>query len=130
MIRAMTRAATFFLVLLAAAACTEHGRDPTTANGLAVTAPANDLQDTTTLFGLPAEGVSALFGEPRLTRRDGPAQVWQYANAVCVLDLFLYSDADPTRPEVTYFEAREGGNATLDPLPCVRSLLRRSPQGA
>ena len=74
--------------------------------------------------------MNALFGEPRLTRRDGPAQVWQYANAVCVLDLFLYADADPAAPHVTYFEVREGGAAARDALPCVQSLLRRAQQDA
>jgi hypothetical protein len=126
----MIRAAALCLALLGLAACTEHARDPAVAQGPAISMPGSDFKDATKLFGLPAEDINALFGEPRQTRRDGPAQVWQYANAVCVLDLFLYTDTDPSRPHVTYFEAREGGSAAPDPMPCLRSLLRRVPQGA
>lgn len=126
----MIRAAAFALACLALAACTEHARDPSVAQVPATNTPGSDFKDATKLFGLPAEDINALFGEPRQTRRDGPAQIWQYASAVCVLDLFLYTDADPTQPHVTYFEAREDGSATLDPMPCLRSLLRGGPQGA
>lgn len=128
----MKRTAPVLLALFALAACNQHMQDPATAQAPVVTqqAPVPGIDDTATLFGLPPADVSALFGTPSLTRRDGPAQVWQYANARCVLDLFLYASADATPPQVTYIEAREHGAAAKDPLPCVRSFLRRPPEGA
>lgn len=33
-------------------------------------------------------------GAPDFTRRDPPAEIWQYRSASCVLDVFLYPEAD------------------------------------
>jgi hypothetical protein len=33
-------------------------------------------------------------GSPDFTRRDPPAEIWQYRSASCVLDVFLYPEAD------------------------------------
>jgi hypothetical protein len=69
----MIRASALALVLVTLAACTEHARDPAVSQAPAMSAPGSEFKDAATLFGLPAEDVNALFGEPRQTRRDGPA---------------------------------------------------------
>lgn len=44
-------------------------------------------------MGLAAAAVTALLGPPDYRRRDKPAEIWQYRNDGCVLDIFLYSAA-------------------------------------
>lgn len=57
------------------------------------------------LTGLnPAELVS-LFGQPDFRRPEGPAELWQYRSADCVLDIFLYGDASGYH--VVHTETRE-----------------------
>lgn len=47
------------------------------------------------LNGLAPAQVAALIGDPDLRRVDPPAEVWQYRNANCVLELYFYdSGAD------------------------------------
>jgi hypothetical protein len=45
-----------------------------------------------TLAEKTPEELKALLGEPDFTRRDPPAEIWQYRSATCVLDLFLYPE--------------------------------------
>lgn len=69
------------------------------------------------LIGKGPDDLLAILGEPRLIRRDAPAEIWQYARPGCVLLLFLYeSDADPLR--VWYLEMHDGSVdlASLSPI--------------
>jgi len=62
------------------------------------------------LIGLPDELLARHLGAPSLVRRDGPAQVWQYASGACVLDVFLYSDGQRFHVEhVQIRDPRDGG---------------------
>jgi hypothetical protein len=45
------------------------------------------------LLKLEARQVQSLLGDPDLSRRETPAQVWQYRNDTCVLIVFLYPRA-------------------------------------
>ena len=45
------------------------------------------------LIGLKPSEVTKLLGHPSLVRYDVPAQVWQYSNRDCVLDVYLYPPA-------------------------------------
>lgn len=58
------------------------------------------------LLGLNALEVAKLLGTPNLLRREYPAEIWQYHNQDCVLDIFLYP-AKHAAPIVTYFETRD-----------------------
>ena len=49
------------------------------------------------LTGMDPAQLIALLGEPDLRRREPPAEFWQYRNADCVLDVFLYADGDHYR---------------------------------
>jgi hypothetical protein len=49
------------------------------------------------LLKLEARQVQTLLGQPDLSRRETPAQVWQYRNDTCVLIVFLYPRAPQLR---------------------------------
>jgi hypothetical protein len=68
----------------------------------------------------PAVLVAEL-GEPRLRRRESPAEVWQYRAQGCVLDFFLYQDAQTYK--VVHLEARDLSARSVEARPCLRSLL-------
>ena len=77
------------------------------------------------LTGLEPVALQHLFGEPGLVRKDYPAEVWQYRNPSCVLDIYLYPDHD--RLTVAHAEARApklGG----DPLSACIAQFTQSRQ--
>ncbi len=78
------------------------------------------------LIGLTRADVSRLLGAPTLLRREPPAEVWQYAGAVCVLHVFIYQEQDDSR--VAYYEAAQRGGRNLPARDCYDRLLagRRS----
>ena len=80
--------------------------------------------DPARLIGLDAAGVEALIGRPGFTRREPPAEVWQYVTATCVLDVVLYPETGVAR--AAYFEARDRAAAPADARACFRTLLRRT----
>jgi hypothetical protein len=59
------------------------------------------------LMDLDADAVRARYGEPRLLRKEAPAQVWQYADDACVLVLVLYDPKEGRGPpKVKYAQGR------------------------
>ncbi len=56
------------------------------------------------LLGLGQIDVRNRLGAPELVRREGPARVWQYTSDTCVLDLYLYAEADDFK--VIYVKTR------------------------
>ena len=57
-------------------------------DGQAVTgASPTPVAPPTDLVGLDGTTVEHWFGKPGLVRRDFPAEVWQYRNQACVLDV-------------------------------------------
>lgn len=59
------------------------------------------------LMDQDAEFVRARYGQPRLLRKEAPAQVWQYADEVCVLLVVLYDPKDGKgSPKVKYAQGR------------------------
>jgi len=49
--------------------------------------------DPNRLKGLNPLQVRSVLGKPVFTRRDAPAEIWQYRGRACTLDLFLYDEA-------------------------------------
>jgi len=71
-----------------------------TDRGPATSTPPPPLPEFTAgqFIGKGPDTLLGVFGEPRLIRRDTPAEIWQYARPGCVLLVFLYeTDADPLR---------------------------------
>jgi len=64
------------------------------------------------LVGLLSRDVEGLFGRPSFVRRDGPAQIWQYGNQACTLNLFFYRDGAVLKVKHVEFRDR---NADLTP---------------
>lgn len=100
------------LVLLAAC-----GVAPQTTGGpgAAVTAPAAagsqnaarpdaEAVDPSRLKGLSPPQVRSVLGKPVFTRRDAPAEIWQYRGRACTLDLFLYDEGGSQK--VAYWAVR------------------------
>lgn len=104
---------------------------PSAPDGLAVTAP-EVFPDPGDLLGLDSGAVAALLGIPALRRRDPPAELWQYRDKACILDLFLYQDQDGGAHAVTYFEVRGHSVVKVPAKDCLRALIeaRRRKQTA
>jgi hypothetical protein len=77
------------------------------------------------LTGIESSALQRLLGTPGLVRKDYPAEVWQYRNPSCVLDIYLYPDHD--RLTVAHAEAR-APKITGDPLPACITEFAQSRQ--
>ena len=97
--------------------------DPTGATPPILAAkPAID-HDPKALIGLDRSGLSKLLGEPRLVRRETPAEIWQYVGTECVFDVFLYEEKGAYR--VIHAEARDDEvPLKTEPRRCLNQLLR------
>ena len=81
-----------------------------------------------TLEMLTAREVSYLFGKPQWQRKDmvAKANVWQYSNNECVVDLYFYDGG--AQPTVSYADVRQRHNAR--PLAgdaetnCLRAVMK------
>ncbi len=73
------------------------------------------------LLGLSKDQLEALLGAPGFTRRDPPAEIWQYANGTCILDVFLYAAGNAYK--VTYVEARGRSVVKVAKRECYLSLF-------
>ena len=91
-----------------------------TAKPASAAAPEID-SDPDQLLGLAPAGIARLLGKPGLIRRDGPAEVWQYRAASCILDVFLFGSNGDLK--VTYFELRGRGAARRSRRECFAGML-------
>lgn len=83
--------------------------------------PAEPLRDLPRLVGLSRELVVELLGPAGFVRRDGPVQIWRYANDECFLDLFLYREGSGYR--VHHAEARTKTTDEVAVNTCYRRLV-------
>lgn len=74
------------------------------------------------LKGLSPTQVRAVLGKPMFTRRDAPAEIWQYRGRVCTLDLFLYEDGG--RQTVAHVAVRS--QQPVDDRQCMGELVSRA----
>ncbi len=82
--------------------------------------------DPDQLIGLAPQAISRLLGPPSLLRTETPAQVWQYTAADCVLDIYLYAEAEkPDRSRVTYYEIRAAEPARRGARACFADIIGR-----
>ncbi|MEE8214190.1 MAG: hypothetical protein V3R79_06360 [Alphaproteobacteria bacterium] len=77
-----------------------------------------------TLAGMTPDQVIGLLGPPRFKRRDNPAEIWQYRNKACALDLFLYRDGTGAAYRVRHFETRMRGREKITGKACFTGLLQ------
>jgi hypothetical protein len=75
-------------------------------------------QDTATLV--------ALFGQPALDIREGPARKLQFRGPACTLDAYLYPpQGGGPAPKVTWIDARGPQGQDFDRASCIAALVRR-----
>jgi hypothetical protein len=111
--------------------------DPAPAAGRAAAAPLSSPPAAAQLVGMSAEQITRLLGRPHRSRREAPAQVWQYAAANCVMFVFLYEGGPATggQPAVSahgwrvqYIEALSRNDAKPVPTAeCLSGLIGRRP---
>lgn len=89
-----------------------------------VTAVPETFPDPGELLGLDRDAVSALLGRPELLRRDPPAELWQYQDTACILDLFLYQRQGGGAYTVAHFEVRGRSVVRVSAKDCLRALFR------
>ena len=83
------------------------------------------MADPARLVGLAPVELAQALGRPDLTRRDGPAEVWQYTGAGCILDIFLYATEEDSGHRVAYIEVRGLVPETASPRACFTALLKQ-----
>ena len=77
------------------------------------------------VMGQNARALIALFGNPDLDDREGPARKLQFLGPVCVLDAYLYAPRAGAEPIVTHVDARLPDGRDMDRSSCVAALSRR-----
>ncbi len=77
-----------------------------------------------TLLGLEHHQVMTLLGAPSFKRRDDPAQIWQYRDSTCLLDVFLYRPEGGGAYRVTHVEVRGHGVIKVSDEDCFLRLLK------
>lgn len=85
---------------------------------VAVVAPIAGVRG---LMGLTREAIGARLGQAGFVRRDGPAEVLRFRGRACLLDVFVYREADNTQ-RVTHVDARTLQGRPTPPDPCLDSL--------
>ncbi len=76
--------------------------------------------DPAGLTGLTAAQLRTALGAPGFTRRDAPAEIWQYRGRDCTLDLFLYDGG--AGQTVAHYAVRSPG--ALPAKDCLAELVR------
>jgi hypothetical protein len=79
------------------------------------------------LLGMNDAAVTGLLGAAKLVRRDGDAQIWQYRNDHCVLDVFLYG---PGPLSVAHVDLRKRRRGTQDKAACYAELAGKATSGS
>ncbi len=88
-------------------------------------APLHTPTGLEAVMGREAAALIALFGEPGLDVREGPARKLQFLGRSCVLDAYLYPPRRGGDAVVTHIDAREPDGGDTDRAACVAALSRR-----
>ncbi len=78
------------------------------------------------LQNLTGEQVQALLGTPGFKRSDSPAEIWQYQNYKCTLDLFLYENLNTAIHNVVHFEIRLRSDQAITKKKCFETIIKDS----
>lgn len=84
---------------------------------------ASRIPSSTELSGLGRTELVGLLGPADFTRVDGPAEIMQYRNGGCTLDVFLYRVAAGRETRVTHVEARDANMETVPGDTCLKSVV-------
>ena len=96
--------------------------EPQTLTSEATNPPLEPVPELDSLMGLAVPEIIALLGNPQFQRMDAPAELWQYRQNGCVLDLFLYPSS--TGLAVDHLETRHLKTASGDAQECFAAMVR------
>jgi hypothetical protein len=82
------------------------------------------LPSPKSLISMSRKQILALLGPPNLLREDTPAELWQYQNVTCVMDVFLYKEASGSTYRVAYMETRLRSGKFVSKRECLHSLIK------
>jgi hypothetical protein len=85
------------------------------------------MPDGTLLNGLTGAEIDAVLGPPSRVRHDPPAQVWQYDQPRCFVDVFLYTDDD--EPRAVYVQERSREVKKIAPGACLGAVWQAHQAG-
>jgi len=119
-----TPAAAATIAATEAAATPAEPRAAPAETATAAPAPEKRQPEPVSLAGLDEGQLSGLLGAPRFKRRDDPAQIWQYRNESCALDVFLYKTRKDGPFTVLHFETRGRDRKPVDEKDCFSSMLK------
>ena len=117
----MKQRSEFGVVALTIAALTLPGC--ASSGGSADPGAANRTLSSAELSGLGRTELVGLLGPADFNRVDGPAEIMQYRNGGCTLDVFLYRMAGGGETRVTHVEARDANMETVPGDDCLRSVV-------
>ncbi|HEY9163430.1 MAG TPA: hypothetical protein VIN57_02380 [Magnetovibrio sp.] len=111
--------------LFTVSACAQPGHPPAVSpDTVQNNAPHKPKITAAQLLGKSDAWVVEQMGEPTFKRADILANLWQYKNNQCVLNMFLYADettkSAPFR--VLHFDARDAKGNSTDRVTCLDQL--------
>ncbi len=95
---------------------------PQTLTPGATNPPLEPVPELGSLMGLAVPEIIALLGNPQFQRMDAPAELWQYRQNGCILDLFLYPSSAGLA--VNHLETRHLKTASGDAQECFGAMVR------
>ena len=76
----------------------------------------------TQLLGQNVAWINEHLGKPIFKREDGQAEMWQYKNETCVLNIFIYEDAPGMAAKALHFDTHNHKGGFIDRDECLGSL--------
>lgn len=114
------------VALIGLAACAQPDNRPPAVTPETVKGgePAKIKITAREMLGQSNGWLMAKLGEPAFKRADRVANIWQYKNSHCVLNVFLYADdAGPSAPtRILHFDARDAHGDNTDRDQCLSVL--------
>ncbi len=104
--------------LLSVSAC-QSGRE-----NLDSSLPSGALVTSAAIINKSPQEIMALFGNPVLKRSDPPAELWQFHQADCVVDIFFYSRTHQQPLRATHVIARSRAGIAADTDLCLSRLVK------
>jgi hypothetical protein len=123
------------LGLIALAGCVAEGGPPPTTTMAPQEKPAEAnvagaglpplaravSQDPERLVGLKPNEINEVLGTPNLRRKENKAELWQFAQGACILDLHLYPESDGLR--VGKYLVRGSRGAKVETKTCLNNMI-------
>lgn len=87
------------------------------------TGPSHPFPKASKLLGMTQENLVTAFGQPGLQRKDPPAELWQYRDQRCALNLYLYPPQTGSgRLKVDHFDITSATENSMSDKDCLYSL--------